>query len=102
MGLVFKLVKNTQASSVSASYAVTSSYAISASYLIGGGGITPGGSPTQIQYNNGGTSLGGVPTLTYNGTILVGTGSFSGSFTGNLTGTASFSLTASYIDGGTF
>jgi len=105
MGLVFKLVKNTQASSVSASYAATSSYsfyAVTASYVLGGGSITPGGSPTQIQYNNGGTSLGGVPTLTYNGTILVGTGSFSGSFTGNLTGTASFSLTASYIDGGTF
>jgi hypothetical protein len=106
MGLVFKLVKNTQAtSSISASYANTSSYssyAVSASFIIGGGSVTPGGSPTQIQYNNSGTSLGGVPTLTYNGTLLVGTGSFSGSFRGDLTGTASFSSTASYIDGGTF
>ena len=126
MGLVFKLVKQTPAAlSTSASYAITASYAenggvtrliagpnitlsptngkgeviISAS---AGGSTTPGGSPTQIQYNNSGTSFGGVPTLTYNGTILAGTGSFSGSFFGNLTGTSSYALTASYIDGGTF
>jgi hypothetical protein len=47
----------------------------------GGGSTTPGGSNTQIQYNNSNT-FDGVPTLTYNGTTLTGTGSFSGSFTG--------------------
>jgi hypothetical protein len=49
--------------------------------LVGGGGGTPGGSTTQIQYNNGGT-FGGVPTLTYDGTTLKATGSFSGSLVG--------------------
>lgn len=60
----------------------------------GGGTGTPGGSPGQIQYNNGG-SFGGVPTLTFNGTSLSATGSFTGSFTGSLQGTASFAATAS-------
>jgi hypothetical protein len=36
---------------------------------IGGGG-TPGGSSTQLQYNNAG-SFGGVPTATFNGTNLL-------------------------------
>ena len=87
-------------SAVTASYALTAetllgtilsaSYALTASHVIGGGGGggTPGGSSTQIQYNNGG-AFEGVPTLTYNGTILRATGSFTGSFAGNLTGTAS-------------
>ena len=47
----------------------------------GGGSTTPGGSTTQIQYNDGG-SFNGVPTLTYDGTLLRATGSFSGSFYG--------------------
>ena len=70
--------------------------------LVGGGGGTPGGSTTQIQYNNGG-AFGGVPTLTYDGTTLRATGSFTGSFTGSLLGTSSFAtsasqaITASYI-----
>jgi hypothetical protein len=120
MGLVFKLIKQTPTtSSVSASYAVTASYAenggvtrliagsnITLSPIEGTGEVTisassgggsPGGETTQIQYNNGG-SFGGVPTLTYDESTLRATGSFNG----NLTGTASFSLTASYIDGGTF
>jgi hypothetical protein len=124
MGLVFKLVKQIPVtSSVSASYALTASYAenggvtrliagsnIGLSPGSGTGAVTinsipeggnPGGLTTQIQYNSGST-FDGVPTLTYNGTTLVGTGSFSGSFRGNLTGTASFSSTSSYIDGGTF
>jgi hypothetical protein len=64
----------------------------------GGGGTTlPGGSTTQIQYNNSST-FGGVPTLTYDGTTLTGTGSFSGSFTGTLTGTASYASTASFLN----
>ena len=66
----------------------------------GGGATTPGGSTTQIQYNNAG-AFGGVPTLTYDGTILKVTGSFSGSLTGSLSGTASWAantLTASYVN----
>lgn len=54
----------------------------------GGGAGSAQGLDTQIQYNNA-TALDGVPTLTYDGTTLRGTGSFSGSFTGTLTGTAS-------------
>lgn len=129
MGIVFKLVKQTSTtSSVSASYANSSSYAVTASYasnggvtrLIagpnitlspiggtgeitisassgGGGGGSPGGLTTQVQYNNG-DGFGGVPTLTYDEETLRATGSFFG----DLTGTSSFSLTASYINGGTF
>lgn len=47
-----------------------------------------GGTPTQIQYNNGGL-FSGVPSLTYNGSTLQGTGSFSGTFSGSLTGSLS-------------
>lgn len=126
MGIVFKLIKSTPAtSSASASYADSSSFAITASYaenggvtrLIAGpniilspvegtGEITisassadgrPGGENYQAQYNNSDT-FGGIPTLTYDGETLRATGSFFG----NLTGTSSFSQTASYIDGGTF
>ena len=64
----------------------------------GGGATTPGGLNTQIQYNNSGV-FGGVSTLTYDGTTLRATGSFSGSFVGTLTGTASYAtqaLSASY------
>jgi len=71
----------------------------------GGGGspTTPGGSPTQIQYNSA-SAFGGVPTLTYDGTILKATGSFTGSFTGSLFGTSSWAvsssqaITASYVN----
>ena len=49
----------------------------------GGSSGTPGGSNTEIQYNNGG-AFGGVPTLTYDGTTLRATGSFTGSFTGTI------------------
>jgi hypothetical protein len=44
-----------------------------------------GGSNTQIQYNNNGL-FGGVPSITYNGSTLQATGSFSGTFSGSLTG----------------
>jgi hypothetical protein len=47
----------------------------------GGGSTAPGGSSGQIQYNNSNT-FGGVPTLTYDGTTLSATGSFTGSFRG--------------------
>jgi hypothetical protein len=125
MGLVFKLTKQTPVTSVvSASYADSSSYAVTASYAENGGvtrliagpnitlspsggigevtisasaGGTPGGETTQIQYNSD-NRFEGVPTLTYDGDTLKATGSFFG----NLTGTSSFTLTASYIDGGTF
>ena len=61
----------------------------------GGGSTSPGGSNTQIQYNNAG-AFGGVSNLTWNGTTLSATGSFTGSFTGSLLGTSSYALTASY------
>jgi hypothetical protein len=76
---------------LSASYALTASYAMNG----GGGGGTPGGSPTQIQYNNAG-AFGGVDKLTYDGTNLAGTGSFTGSFTGQFNGTITTALTASH------
>jgi hypothetical protein len=84
-----------------ADFTVGASYAIKAAGLFraagtggggGGGTTTPGGSTTQIQYNDGG-SFNGVPTLTYNGTTLSATGSFSGSLTGEFIGV---------INGGTF
>jgi hypothetical protein len=62
----------------------------------GGGGspTTPASPLNSIQYNNAG-AFGGVPTLTYDGTILRATGSFTGSFTGSLLGTSSFANSAS-------
>jgi hypothetical protein len=81
----------TSSRAVSASNAVTASYALA---VAGGGSGTPGGSNTQIQYNNNGV-FGGIPTLTYNGTTLTATGSFTGSLVGSLTGTASFADTSS-------
>lgn len=52
-----------------------------------------GGVNTQLQYNNNGL-FGGVSVLTYNGSALQGTGSFSGSFQGTLDGTASYASNA--------
>jgi hypothetical protein len=76
--------------------ALSASYALTASYAINGGGSgTPGGSNTQIQYNNAG-AFGGVDKLTYDGTNLVGTGSFTGSFTGQFNGSITTADTASY------
>lgn len=66
-----------------------------------GGTTNPGGSATQIQYNNAG-AFGGVSTLTFDGTTLKATGSFTGSFVGGLTGTASYAtqaLSASWAPG---
>jgi hypothetical protein len=60
-----------------------------------GGTGTPGGSDTQIQYNNAG-AFGGVSNLTWNGTTLRATGSFTGSFRGNLIGSASVATSASF------
>ena len=61
----------------------------------GGGGGTPGGNNTEIQYNNGGV-FGGVDKLKFDGTNLVGTGSFTGSFTGQFNGSITSAVTASY------
>jgi len=72
---------------------------ITAATSSGGGSTSPGGSNTQIQYNNG-SAFGGVSTLTFDGTTLRATGSFTGSLTGALVGTASWAsnaVTASYV-----
>jgi len=37
----------------------------------GGGTSTPGGSNGQLQYNNGGTAFGGIPSLTWDGTQIL-------------------------------
>lgn len=97
---ISKIVVDNAINATNAARSISSSYALTASYALngGGGGGTPGGSDTQIQYNNGG-AFGGVPTLIYSGGLLKATGSFTGSFRGVLTGTASFALTASYFNG---
>jgi hypothetical protein len=70
---------------------------VTASSAIGGGGgsTNPGGSNGQIQYNNS-NAFGGVDKLTYDGTNLVGTGSFTGSFTGQFNGSITTAATASH------
>jgi hypothetical protein len=85
-----------------ADFTVAASYQFNAAGLFrgsgqggagGGGTTTPGGSNTQIQYNNNG-AFGGVSNLTWDGTALSATGSFSGSLTGSLFGTASWAINA--------
>ena len=80
---------NTRLVSVSASIASVSSSvaALSASSQ------PVGGSAGQIQYNNGGTAFGGVPTLVYNGSTLRATGSFTGSFKGDGSGLTGLATT---------
>jgi hypothetical protein len=56
---------------------------------------TPPFTNLTIQYNNGG-SFGGVDKLTFDGTNLVGTGSFTGSFTGQFNGSITTAATASH------
>jgi hypothetical protein len=66
---------------------ITASWAresLTASYALTAPGISPQGNPNEIQYNIDGTNFGGVPRLTYDGTDLIGTGSFTGRFDGNL------------------
>jgi phage baseplate assembly protein gpV len=57
---------------ISGSLIVSGSITLNGSSITsgGGGGGTPGGSTTQIQYNNAG-SFGGVPYITYDGTTLI-------------------------------
>jgi len=100
-GSVFfsSLVTSSTAVSNVVMYGTNGQLFITASSAIGGGGgggpTNPGGSPTQIQYNNGG-SFDGVNKLTFDGTNLVGTGSFTGSFTGQFNGSITTALTASH------
>jgi hypothetical protein len=71
----------------------TSSWAITASYALngsGGGGSNPGGSDTQVQFNNNGV-FGGIPTVFYSASVFYATGSFYG-----LINSSSYSSTASY------
>jgi len=67
----------------------------------GGGGGTPGGSDTQIQYNNAGV-FGGVSALTWDGTTLRATGSFTGSLTGIATSGSSILVSNTPATSGTF
>jgi len=97
-GSVFfsSLVTSSTAVSNVVMYGTNGQLFITASSAIGGGGSgTPGGSNTQIQYNNAG-AFGGVDKLTFNGTNLIGTGSFTGSFTGQFNGSITTALTASH------
>lgn len=93
----------TSSFAVTASYIASASLALTASYVnlvagpnivinykttgieisgSGAGSGVPGGSNTQIQYNNAG-AFGGVSVLTFDGTNLKATGSFTGSFRGD-------------------
>jgi len=77
-------------------YGTSGQLFITASSAIGGGGSgTPGGNNTEIQYNNAG-AFSGVDKLKFDGTNLVGTGSFTGSFTGQFNGSITTAVTASY------
>jgi len=58
--------------------------ALTASYALTALGVTPAGNTNEIQYNVNGTNFGGVSALTYDGSTLTGTGSFTGRFDGNL------------------
>jgi hypothetical protein len=93
------LVTSSTAVSNVVMYGTSGQLFITASSAIGGGGgggtTNPGGSNTQIQYNNAG-AFGGVDKLTYDGTNLVGTGSFTGSFTGQFNGSITTADTASH------
>ena len=54
----------------------------------GGGAGNPGGSATQVQFNSGGTSFGGVSGATSNGTVITFANNdllLTGSSTGNTT-----------------
>ena len=67
----------------------------------GGGNGDPGGSNTQVQFNNAGT-FAGDPGFTYDylTNILSATQINSANFVGNLTGTASTALTANTVING--
>lgn len=100
-GSVFfpSLVTSSTAVSNVVMYGANGQLFTTASTAIGGGGgsTNPGGSNGQIQYNNSNT-FGGVDKLTFDGTNLVGTGSFTGSFTGQFNGTITTAATASFAN----
>lgn len=60
----------------------------------GAGGV-PGGNPAEIQFNSAGT-FGGVPNLTWDGALLIATGTFKGDLNGAAS-LATSALTASYV-----
>ena len=71
------------------------SYVFDTPISASGGGGVPGGNPSEIQFNSAG-AFGGVPDLTWDGALLIATGTFKG----DLNGTASLAtsaLTASYV-----
>lgn len=90
---IIEALDGTGSADIYATGSFTGSFIGDGSQLTGivGGGGTPGGSDTQIQYNNS-NAFGGVPTLTYDGSILRATGSFSGSLRGQVTGSVSGSF----------
>jgi|19_taG_2_1085344.scaffolds.fasta_scaffold01681_9 hypothetical protein len=63
--------------------------------ITGSGGSTPGGSTTQIQFNNA-SSFGGSANLTFNGTTLTG------SYTGSLAEVSTLSSSALLTQGGSY
>lgn len=65
-----------------------------------GAGGTPGGSTTQIQYNNAG-AFGGTAGLTWDGTSLAGTSTTGGSSSSFVSSSASPSIGMRETDGGT-
>ena len=89
---IIEALDGTGSAAIYATGSFTGSFIGDGSQLTGiaGGGGTPGGSDTEIQYNNSNT-FDGVPALTYAGSVLRATGSFSGSFRGQATATGSFS-----------
>jgi len=97
-GSVFfpSLVTSSTAVSNVVMYGTNGQLFVTASSAIGGGGGgTPIGNDGEIQYKNG-SSFGGVNKLKFDGTNLVGTGSFTGSFTGEFNGSITTAETASY------
>lgn len=66
----------------------------------GGGGGTPGGSTTQMQYNNAG-AFGGTAGLTWDGTSLAGTSATGGNSSSFVSSSASPAIGVRETDGGT-
>ena len=90
---IIEALDGTGSAAIYATGSFTGSFIGDGSQLTGiaGGGGTPGGSDTEIQYNNSNT-FDGVPALTYAGSVLRATGSFSGSLRGQVTGSVSGSF----------
>jgi hypothetical protein len=65
----------------------------------GGGGGTPGGSATQVQFNNAG-AFGGISTFVYDGSILTTSGRFINSYNATASSPAK-AFTGTWFTGGT-